>query len=223
MERHIGRLRDPWDFDVFVMPEDARRVLQAAADAGYYTRLAHPHWVGKIYHRRRYVDVIFSSGNGVVRVDPAWFENSIASEVFGVPVRLCPIEEMIWSKSFVMEHERFDGADVLHLVRTAGTSLDWPRLIDRFGPFHRVLLAHLVLFGFVYPNDRDLVPEWVLHGLLARLDEPAPALEPVCYGTLLSRSAYVHDLAEGFRDARLVHGAMSEEQIARWTAGAKRR
>ena len=32
-------------------------------------------------------------------------------------VKLCPPEEIIWSKSFIMERERFDGADINHLLR----------------------------------------------------------------------------------------------------------
>jgi hypothetical protein len=30
---------------------------------------------------------------------------------YDVPVIFCPPEEMIWSKAFVMERERYDGAD----------------------------------------------------------------------------------------------------------------
>jgi hypothetical protein len=32
---------------------------------------------------------------------------------------------MIWSKGFVMERERFDGADVTHLLRAVGPKLNW--------------------------------------------------------------------------------------------------
>ena len=64
-----------------------------------------------------------------------------------------PIEEMIWSKAFLMERERFDGADVLHLVRARQKEINWPRLLSRFGEHWRVLLSHLVLFPYVYPND----------------------------------------------------------------------
>ena len=69
-------------------------------------------------------------------------------------VRLSPAEEMIWSKAFIQERERFDGADVMHLLREIGPSLDWPRLLMRFGDYWRVLLSHLIMFGFVYPDKR---------------------------------------------------------------------
>ncbi len=59
---------------------------------------------------------------------------------------------MIWSKAFIMERERYDGADIAHLILACGRDLDWRRLLGRFGRRWRVLLSHLVLFGFVYPG-----------------------------------------------------------------------
>ena len=70
-----------------------------------------------------------------------------------------------------MERERYDGADVAHLLRAHGDRLDWPRLLRRFGPHWRVLLSHLVLFGFIYPGERALVPAWVMD---AAARAPAP-------------------------------------------------
>ena len=66
------------------------------------------------------MDVIFNSGNGVARVDDLWFDHAPRTNVLGVIVRLSPAEEMIWSKAFIQERERFDGADVLHLLREVG-------------------------------------------------------------------------------------------------------
>ena len=69
---------------------------------------------------------------------------------------------MIWTKAFVMERERFDGADVCHLIHAQGPAVDWRRLVARFGPHWRVLLGHLVFYTFAFPRDRDAVPRWVL-------------------------------------------------------------
>jgi hypothetical protein len=156
-------------------------------------------------------------------VDDVWFEHAVPDHVLGLPVRLCPPEEMIWSKAFIMERERFDGADVAHLVRARGREMDWARLLDRFGARWRVLLSHLVLFGFIYPCERDAVPEGVMRQLLARLQaelaEP-PSEDRACHGTELSRAQYLVDLERwGYRDARRIpHGNMSGDEIARWTA-----
>jgi hypothetical protein len=114
---------------------------------------------------------------------------------------------MIFSKAFVASRERYDAADVQHLLVTTANRLDWPRLLDRFGERWEVLLSHLVMFRFVYPSHRDLVPCWVLDQLLQRLQRTRS--EPwlggrVCRGFLLDGiGTYSLDVTEwGYRDAR---------------------
>lgn len=223
---YTGIVRHTKDFDFFVRPGDARRALAALAALGCRTEMTFPHWLGKGYRGDDFCDIIFSSGNGVCDVDDGWLEHSEPAEVLGEPVRLVPAEEMIWSKSFVCERERYDGADICHVLRSRGDRLDWRRLLDRFGPHWRVLLSHLVLFGFVYPGERGRVPEWVMEELLARLQEETrtPAADGrLCQGTLLSRAQYLKDVEEwGYRDARLgPDGTMSRKDVTRWTAPVK--
>src|SRR5262249_37596961 len=153
-----------------------RQTLGVFAAAGYRAELVFSHWLAKAYHGDDFVDIIFSSGNGLCPVDDAWFDHAVEGEILGARVRFVSAEGMIWQKAYIMERERFDGADVIHLPRARGRQLDWDRLLARFGPHWRVLLSHLVLFGFVYPDDRDSVPAEVLRSLAARLqDEPAGA------------------------------------------------
>ena len=212
--------RDTKDIDVFVKPADCPRVLESFAQTGYETEMPFPHWLGKIRRGSYFMDVIFSSGNAVARVDDLWFDHAPRADVLGMIVRLSPVEEMVWSKAFIQERERFDGADVLHLLRETGPSLDWPRLLMRFGDHWRVLLSHLILFGFVYPDKRQSVPAWVMEELIRRLTVSRPNLQSdICYGTLLSREQYLHDLDHlKYLDARAEPtGLMSREQIDIWT------
>jgi hypothetical protein len=130
---------------------------------------------------------------------------------------------MIWSKAFIMERERFDGADVIHLLRARAEDLDWPRLLARFDGQWRVLLSHLVLFGFVYPAERTRIPATVMRELMAQLEpelERAAPDEQVCQGTMLSRAQYRIDIQQwGYRDPRQSpEGTMSSDEIALWTA-----
>ena len=226
-----GMTRDTHDLDLFVRGRDCRRVLRLLSSHGYHTHLTFPHWLGKVMCGDGYVDVIFSSGNGLVVVDDRWFENAAPGTVLGVPVSFCPAEEIIWSKSFIMERERFDGGDVAHLLRARGPMLDWKRLVSRFGEHWPVLLSHLILFGFIYPTERNRVPEWVMRDLLGRAsgqlasgDRP-PADERLCQGTLLSRGQYLIDVDRwGYEDARLFpRGNMTAEDIAWWTSCIDRR
>ena len=219
--------RSTKDLDIFVRPCDVQALLRASAEAGFDADLFYSHWLAKIRSPSGFVDVIFSSGNGVAVVDDQWFEYASEREVLGVRVLVAPPEESIWSKAFVMERERFDGADVAHIILAVGEGLDWRRLIDRFGPHWRVLLAHLVLFGFIYPSQRSRVPAAVIEELMQRLaaETQSPDKEdPICYGTLLSWSQYLADVLGGsFRDARIrPHGNLTPDEVARWTSAEKK-
>jgi len=217
-----GIQRPTKDFDLFVRREHIEPALDALAHAGFHTELTFPHWLGKARSDEFLVDLIFGSGNGVAAVDDGWFEHAIQAEAVGVPVWLCPAEELLWSKAFVMERERYDGADVIHILHTQGRRLDWTRLVDRFAEQWRILLLNLVLYGFVYPGEESPAPQWVMDTLLARLnDEIAapPTNERICRGTLVSREQYLVDILEwGLSDARMQpRGPMSATEIAHWT------
>jgi hypothetical protein len=123
-----------------------------------------------------------------------------------------------------MERERFDGADVAHVLLATSDRLDWRRLLDRYGKHWRALYAHLVLFGFSYPSERSRIPAWVMTELNDRLAEEVSqpdATEKICYGTILSRQQYLTDIDKwGYKDGRLRPiGNMSAKEIAQWTAG----
>jgi hypothetical protein len=229
--RYTGIHRHTKDFDVFVRPADFERALEVFLRKGWKTERTFTHWLGKGYRQEDFVDVIFSSGNGVARVDELWFEHAVDEEVLGYEAKLIPAEEMIWSKSFIMERERFDGGDVAHLLHARAEELDWDRLLHRFDPNGgwRVLLAHLVLFGYIYPGDASLIPNRVIEGLNDRLrrETAHPATDAdskLCRGTILSRSQYLIDVLRwGYVDARLEPvGAMTAQEVSHWTSSAEK-
>lgn len=223
--RHTGIRRQTKDFDLFLRPADRDRALAALAAAGFRTEVTYPHWLAKAFRDDHFVDLISNAGNGAGAMDDGWFAHAEPAELFGEPVRLCPAEEMVWQKTFIMERDRFDGADVAHVFRALGPRLDWPRLLARFGPHWRVLLAHVVLFGFIYPGERDRIPAWVEADLLARLraDEPSPADARLCRGTMLCVLQFLPDVEEwGYRDARLPpDGPLTPADVAVWTDGVR--
>jgi hypothetical protein len=217
IERHTK------DMDIFAREIDRDRILRVLEKAGYGTEITFPHWLAKAWIVERFVDVIYRSGNGVCEIDDDWFAHARESELLGIPVRLCPPEEIIWSKGYIMERERFDGADIAHLIRKSGRDFDWHRLLRRFGTHWRVLFTHLVMFGFIYPGERDTVPPWIMRELSDRLrqegEEPVSE-EKLCQGTLLSREQYLVAIGMwGYEDARLKpRGMMTAEEITHWTA-----
>ncbi len=92
----------------------------------------------------------------------------------------------------------------------------------RFGAHWRVLLGHLVLFGFVYPDRRKAIPAWVTDELIRALssDRVDESHSGMCNGTLLSREQYLYDLQQaGYGDPRLEPvGQLTREEAAIWTA-----
>lgn len=222
--RYTGIERHTKDFDIFIRREDFERIAEVLGKAGYESELKFPHWLGKSFNGDDFIDLIFSAGNGVAKVDDQWFERAVPGEVIGMDVRLIPAEEMIWSKGLIMERERFDGADVAHVIKAVGPKLDWRHLIDRYAEHWRVLYAHIVLFGFIYPSHRSNIPAWVMDELGSRISEETrqpDSKEKICFGTVISRQQYLKDIHDwGYRDARLKPlGNMSAQDIAHWTAG----
>jgi len=154
-------------------------------------------------------------------MDDSWFDRAREDELLGVPVKLCAPEEMIWMKAYIMERERFDGADIAHILRCCAAEIDWPHLVRRFGSDWRVLLSHLILFGYVYPGERARIPAAIMEDLVTRLRREMRTAGPerLCRGTLLSRQQYLVDVQKwGLRDARLEERVqMNEKDIEDWT------
>ena len=231
-ERYTGIARHTKDLDIFVREADCQHALAALEAAGCRGEITFAHWLAKAYCGDHFVDIIFSSGNGASPVDDEWFEHAVDETVLGIPARLVPAEEMIWQKALIMERERFDGADVAHLLRARGSWLDWDRLLRRFGQHWPVLLSHLVLFSFIYPAERAQIPASVMRDLLdrqARVSAAAASInqcgtaDQVCNGTILSRTQYLVDVEQwGYRDARIApFGLMTVDDAACWTEAGK--
>lgn len=218
-----GIRRSTKDLDLFIRREDYERVSQLMTDRGWHTEMAYPHWLAKVYAGEDFIDLIFNSGNGLTPVGERWFQNNATAEILGVPVCIANVEDSLLSKAFIMERERYDGADIAHLLQATAEHLDWKGLVERFGAHWRVLLAHLTLFGFIYPGERHRIPAWVMQELIQRLaaeTKRPPADDPhLCAGTLLSREQYLHDVEQlGYTDGRLTPAStMTEEDVLVWT------
>ena len=76
--RYTGIERHTKDFDVFVRPRDFDRALEVF-EADGPRRPSAPSRTGSArrYEGDDFVDLIFSSGNGVARVDDLWFEHAV--------------------------------------------------------------------------------------------------------------------------------------------------
>ena len=112
--------------------------------------------------------------------------------------------EFVWSKMFVQDRLRYDGADVAHMILKRHEQIDWRRLLNHMELHWEVLLMHLLNFRYIYPSERDSVPQWLFDELLERLGVqnsiPPPGMR-VCRGRIFSPRDYKTDVNEwGFSE-----------------------
>ena len=102
-------------------------------------------------------------------------------------------------------------------------SLDWDRLERRFKGHEHVLLAHLILFTYIYPYDKDRMPASVIERLFKITRAEPSWTESLPRDVSVSRQ-YLMDLREhGYADARAQpRGPMKPQDIAHWTAAIGR-
>ena len=216
LHHHTGIWRDTKDLDLFCEPAAAAAVLAALAGARFATYVEERHWLGKAVREGVLIDVIWAGGNWATVVDPAWLAHARPAVLLGGSVRMAAPEDIILSKAYVAGRERFDGTDIAHLVHACGRAFDWEALVGRFGDHWPLLLHYLVLYRFVYPEDRDVVPAWVIHGLAARIGTEAEVTDGLAFrGPLLDRYGYLHDLdVHGRPDPREVLAARAGLPVA---------
>ena len=214
---HTGIYRQTKDLDLFCTPEAVLQAMEVLRGVGFMTRLEQPHWIGKAIskaNRDHFIDIIYGMGNGLALIDEDWFRYSTPAILAATPVRVAPVEELIWHRLFIHERHRHDMADVAHLILCKGHVMDWRRLLAKTGENWPLLLSQILLFRYVYPGYRDQVPEWVLRDLVDRAEKASHQRSDdgdahnVTNGTMISRFSFAIDVNEwGFRDIR-------EERIA---------
>jgi hypothetical protein len=196
---YTGIQWDTKDLDLFCKTGDHLHILSLFSELGYEIEETDSRWLAKIRQKEAFIDIIFSTASGLTPVNESWFDHTPRAEVNGITVNCIRVEELIWSKLYIQARYRFDGADVNHLILKQGRKLDWKRLAQHMEQHWLLLLAAAVNFQFVYPADRDIVPEWLLGELLERqqqlLKMPLP-VRKVCRGSLLSHSQYEIDQRE---------------------------
>ena len=215
LTHHAGIVRHTKDLDVFLKPDDRDRALSVLTQSGFRTEIRYDYWLAKAFKGENMIDLIYRSPNGCNTITDEWLDSAVTTEVLGVPARLCSVEHLVLSKCYVMNNDRNDLADVMHLLLASAQSLNWDYLVKLFSKHPRLLLAHLIMFGFVYPSERHLIPSRYVQQLMDMVRSEDATLERVCNGALLSHSQYTKDICEnGFLDGRLLpHGNMTADDV----------
>ncbi|MGE0741561.1 MAG: hypothetical protein AB7O98_09480 [Hyphomonadaceae bacterium] len=201
---YTGIVRPTKDLDIFCKASDYPRILAFFRERGYQIEVEDERWIAKIFSDRFFFDVIFSCRTTEIAITDEWFDDAPLIEVYGADVRIIKPTELIWSKIFVQDRYRYDGADVAHVLLKQHDAIDWHRLLRYMELHWEVLLTHLINFRYIYPSERDKIPRWVMDELVGRinahLDMP-PSKARVCRGRLFSARDYVTDITEwGYAD-----------------------
>lgn len=200
MFEHTGIYRDTKDLDVFCKPSEYPKILKFFADQGFETQLTDVRWLAKIFKGEYFIDIIFDTVNNICTVDDSWYEHATRAEFVGEKVLMLAPEELIFCKMYVQNRERFDGADVNHIILKSGKGMDWKRVLFRMDPHWHILLAQILMFQFVYPADfHEIIPKWLFDELMERArsqyDLPS-AVEKVCRGPIIDQTQYSVDIKE---------------------------
>ena len=203
LHHHTGIWRNTKDLDIFLEPKVTPEALEKLKERGFRTEIQDPVWLAKAWCGEYFVDLITALGNAALLVDRSWIERAEPYQLFGIPCRVLGAEEIIATKIFVSRRERFDLADVAHLIRALGERLDWKRLSQLMSRHEELLLWSLVFFAYVYPAHVGLIPRelWdtLLHDLQNHLDHPRA--DAPFRGTLIDPNMFAIDVEEwGERD-----------------------
>lgn len=198
MHAHTGIWKATKDLDVMLTAAHIPRALEALRQAGFAAYVADPVWLAKVERGEHFVDLITGLGNAGLVIDQDWIDRATPANILGLDCKVLRAEEMIASKLFVSHRERFDGADVAHLILKCGAGLDWHRLLELIDEHWELLLWALVFFAYIYPARTQVVPAFVWTGLTQRFAEqvrqPRPDLP--FRGSLIDPNMFAIDVAE---------------------------
>jgi predicted nucleotidyltransferase len=199
---YTGLQRDTKDMDIFLRGKDCPKVLKYFAEKGFKTELTDVRWLAKIKNDKYYTDLIFDSVHGICTVDDSWFEHATQGKFCQMDINIVPVEELIWCKSYVWNRERFDGADINHLLLKQGWGINWSRLLLRMDAHWQILLAEILIFQFIYPSEyQRIIPRWLFDELISRAQDQwllPSAVEKVCRGPIIDSTQYHTDIREWF-------------------------
>lgn len=200
---HTGIWRATKDLDLVLQPDAVPEAFKVLVDEGFETYVQDPVWLAKARRGEYFVDLITGVGNATLTVEQSWIDRAPEDEVLGMRCKVLCVEEMIASKLFVTRRERFDGADIAHLLRARARDLDWDRLRSLTAPHWAMLYWYLILFAYIYPSRIGDVPQCVWRDLQREFVESVmhPSAAQSFRGSLIDPKMFAIDVNEwGERD-----------------------
>jgi hypothetical protein len=192
---HTGIWRNTKDLDLFVRPADVKPIFKTMIEAGFETEITNSAWLAKIRQRPYSMDLIFCLSNGSRVVDESFLNRRRGHLLQHIETHVMAVEELIATKAFIAKHYRFDGADIVHLIRSHSMEIDWEHLLSLFGDHYELLLWHLTFFSFVYPAETPKLPAALMEELFDRMRRRwgNPPTNDNFRGPLVDRSSFEID------------------------------
>lgn len=198
IHHHTGIWRSTKDLDFFLKPRDVPEAFRRLRAIGFTTSVEDPVWLAKARRGDHFVDLITGVGNACLTVDSSWIDRGPQEIVLGIPCRILAAEETLATKCFVAFRERFDGADIVHLIRACGPSLDWDRILALMHGHWQLLYWSLVLYAYVHPAHTDAVPSEIWSDLSRRFADATrhPDRTAPFHGSLVDPRMFAIDVEE---------------------------
>jgi Nucleotidyl transferase of unknown function (DUF2204) len=198
LRQHTGICRFTKDLDLFMTAATSREVMPYLEQRGFTCEVRDPVWLSKVHKGEFFVDLITGMSNGVVVVDDSWIERANPAIVQGIKTRVLAPEELVASKIFVAKRERFDGADIAHVIYGTYPRFDWDRELQLVGEHWEMLLWSLLLFRYVYPAQTNYVPASIWGRLLRKLRSEISKPDPKANfrGSLVDENMFAIDVNE---------------------------
>jgi hypothetical protein len=225
LQEHTGVCRPAKDLDIFLTSETAVLALEILSKHGFRCEVCDPVWLAKAHRDDFFVDFITGMSNAALMVTDTWLTRSRPAVILGVPTQILAAEELFASKMFVVRRERFDGADMAHIIYATGGRLDWNRILELAGAHWEMLLWTLVFFRYIYPAQGHYVPLLVwtqlVNELMLRLLDPDPSAR--FRGSLVDESMFAIDVNEWGLDDLLSEYRACRARTIRWPRDAQER
>lgn len=198
LQVHTGIWRPTKDLDLFLTPDEIPAALRCLRKHGFRCEVKDPVWLHKAHRNGFFIDLITGMSNAVIGVERSWIDHARSAMILGVRARVLAAEELLVSKLFVVRRERFDGADIAHIVYASQGNLDWKRVLTLVKEHWEILLFALVLYRYVYPAYSHYVPAWVWQALLVRFSNELTNRNPSAEfrGSLVDDNMFAIDVAE---------------------------
>jgi hypothetical protein len=198
LRAHTGICRFTKDLDLFMTAKTSCEVFPYLRERGFECDICDPVWLAKARKGDFFVDLITGMSNGVIVVENSWIERARPVVVHGIKTRVLAPEELVASKIFVAKRERFDGADIAHVIYGTYGSFDWERELQLVGEHWEMLLWSLLLFRYVYPAQTHYVPAAIWRKLLRRFETQIARPHPDARfrGSLVDENMFAIDINE---------------------------